>query len=122
MEEECTTLRHPQERDSRLRLAQEQRQLAERDGELPVPAVPTLINRASGKAIGDAKPASLKQVLPPPPMKTRSREQREKDRQKAGFTILSCRETFVQRLLAERVVIITAGMCKQLLHQHFQLM
>ena len=42
-------------------------------------------------------------------MRTKTRLQREQDRQRAPFTILSCRETFIQRLLAERIVIITAG-------------
>lgn len=108
MEEECTTLRHPKERDTRLRLAREQRELAEQDN--AVPAVPTPVKRGGGVSGADANAIGAKQAPPPAPMKTKSREQREKDRQKAGFTILSCRDTFIKRLLAERVVIITAGM------------
>lgn len=118
MEEECSTLRHPKERDAKLRSLQEQREQAQQDA--ADAGVAASINR--GVQWGQADGSGPKKVggpgqgqgvasaaRPKPPAKTKSREQRERDRQKAGFTILSCRETFIRRLLAERVVIITAG-------------
>lgn len=108
-EEECSTLKHPKERDAKLRLVQEQREQQAQQAQAVTDAQEVAVLSSAKRGGLKKKDAEINAQFPAPPKKTKSREQREQDRQNAGFTILGCRDAFLQRLFADRIVIITAG-------------